>query len=304
MVLWLKRLLVLFFVGAAFTYGIAVGLYKFFPYEQVKFLKNGMNSTDSFAFIKVGARDDVLSFDANRKIVSCPEPSIRLGVVVSFGQSNSANSAGYRVKSEEVPDVINWYEGQCYEAKSPLLGATNTKGEWMSLTAQSLVEKGTYDQVIVLSLGLGGSPVTAWTKGSEANVRLLKSLKEIDKKYTITDMIWHQGESDLSWKVGVEGYMNSFFSLETSIRDIGIHAPLFMSIASYCGGGDYPNNVTDAQYRIIDSTLNVVLGVNTDKLISSKMRLIDDCHFNKEGQIVASKALSEKISDFHDRKVL
>lgn len=304
MVSWLKRLGVLFFVGAAFAYGIGVGLYKWFPYEQVKFLKNGMNSTDSFTFTKLASRDDVLSFDANRKVVPCPERSDNLGVLVSFGQSNSANSAGYRVKSEEVPDVINWYEGQCYEAKSPLLGATNSKGEWMSLTAQSLVENGTYDQVIILSLGVGGSPVAAWTSGSYANVRLLKSLKEIEKKYKITDMIWHQGESDFAWKVGIESYINSFSSLEASIRDVGVDAPLFVSIASYCGGGGYPNNITDAQHRIINSIPNVVLGVNTDKLISSEMRLLDDCHFNKKGQMAASKALSGKISEFHNRKEL
>lgn len=299
MVLWLKRLLVLFFVGIAFAYGIGVGLYKWFPYEQVKFLKNEMNFIESFTFTRVASRDDVLSFDANRKVVPCPEPHDRLGVLVSFGQSNSANSAGYRVKNEEVSDVINWYEGQCYEAKSPLLGATGSNGEWMSLTAQALVENGTYDQVIILSLGVGGSPVAAWTRGSDANVRLLKSLREIDKKYNVTDMIWHQGESDLGWKVGVESYMNSFSSLETSIRDVGINAPLFMSIASYCRGGDYPNNITDAQHRIIDDTPNVILGVNTDQLISTGMRLSDDCHFNKKGQMMASEALAEIISNFH-----
>ncbi|WP_447035228.1 sialate O-acetylesterase [Vibrio alginolyticus] len=296
---FLKLLAFSIVVCASFVYGLGVGSYHWFPFEQIKQLKQSSVETD-FTFSRFGARNDVLSYDATREVISCPPASDRLGVLVSFGQSNSANSADYLVKSDEVPNVINWYEGKCYEAKSPLLGATGKNGEWITLTAQSLVDNGTYDQVVILSLGVGGSPIAAWSKGSELNDRLLSEIAEIRKMYNVTDMIWHQGETDFEWRVSSEQYVDSFSSLEESIRNAGVMAPIFMSIASYCNGGEYPNAITYAQNSLVDMFDGVELGVNTDELISTRMRREDGCHFNKHGQMAASQALARIISTFHE----
>jgi lysophospholipase L1-like esterase len=169
----------------------------------------------------------------------------------------------------------------------------------MSLTAQNLISSGLYDKVIVLSLGIGGSAVAAWSEGSVLNRRLLANLTELEKVYDITDMLWHQGESDAIWGVTENHYENSFESMVSSIRNTGIKAPIFISVASHCKGvSGYPNPITRAQIDSVNKPNNVVLGVNTDELIPSEMRR-DNCHFNEQGQRLAAKEAARLIVKFH-----
>ena len=297
-----KVITIILIISMSFLYGFGTGFYKWFPFNQLKEVKRSFSNytSEGFEFTSAAARNDIIAFDIKRKIIDCPSIIKNLGVLVTFGQSNSANSASYLVDSSEVPDVINWYEGQCYEAKSPLLGATGKNGEWISLTAQHLVKNKTYDKVIVLSLGVGGSSVAAWAEGSELNSRLLNALNDLQKNYKVTDIVWHQGETDLMWGVGKKQYYKTFTNIESSIRKIGIKAPIFLSIASYCKGGIYPNEITRSQIKIVETIDNVVLGINTDELLDSNMRY-DDCHFNKNGQQLASKELASIISNYHNQ---
>ena len=220
-------------------------------------------------------------------------------MLVTFGQSNSANYAEYMVKSEETIGVINWFDGSCYKAQSPLLGASGTKGEWISLLARELIQRGTYDNVIVVSLGIGGSPVAAWEEGSLLNDRLKRVLLKLKGSYKITDMLWQQGETDARWGIGSKSYFDSFVSLESSIRSISIDAPIFNSIGSaHCDNDNYPNRVTNAQLALVRERKGIVLGVNTDELITTDMRY-DNCHFGESGQRTAASAAALIISSYH-----
>lgn len=286
-------------MSACFVYGVGVGLYKWFPFEELRSLKQAASVEGGNAtFSTIASRSDVLEFIDGKEQIECPSNTERLGVLVTFGQSNSANSASYRVRSDEVNDVINFHSGICYRASSPLLGATNTGGEWMSLTAQSLVDAGLYDNVVVMSLGIGGSPVAAWTEGSELNLRLIDNLNAISEKYTVTDMLWHQGESDLKWGVSTSQYIASFSDLVATVRAANVTAPIFVSIASFCNGGDYPNNITNAQLEIINQISGVERGVNTDELLPTEMRH-DNCHFNEQGQRLAASEAAKLIVNYH-----
>lgn len=284
---------------ACFAYGVGVGLYKWFPFEELRSLKQAASGLGgNAAFSTIASRTDVLEFVDGKEQIVCPNNTERLGVLVTFGQSNSANSASYRVGSDEVSDVVNFHSGNCYRASSPLLGATGTGGEWMSLTAASLVNAGLYDAVVVMSLGIGGSPVAAWTEGSELNLRLIDNLNAISERYTVTDMLWHQGESDLKWGVSTSQYVASFSDMVSTVRGANVNAPIFVSIASYCSGGDYPNNITNAQLEIINQISGVEIGVNTDELLPSTMRH-DNCHFNEQGQRLAANEAAKLIVKYH-----
>ncbi|WP_262695261.1 sialate O-acetylesterase [Kordiimonas aquimaris] len=295
-----KLITLFFFLVISFVYGAGVGIYKWFPFDIVQSAKRKLEiaTVGRLEFLSIAARNDILKFDSKRKEVACPASTDGTGVIVSLGQSNAANSASYLYSPDEVPNVINWYDGRCYRAQSPLLGATGSKGEWISRTAQFLVENGTYDNVIVLSLGVGSSPIAAWTSGSKLNDRLLQNLKNIGNLYNVTDLIWHQGETDLLWGVGQSQYYNSFLNLKHSIRSAGIDAPIFMSIASYCNGGVYPNSITMAQMELVEKIDGIELGVNTDLMITPQMRH-DNCHFNLTGQDAAASELASLIASFH-----
>ena len=153
----------------------------------------------------------------------------------------------------------------------------------------------------MLSLAVGGSPVASWAEGSDLNLRLLDNLKAISGTYKVTDMVWHQGEIDRIWGVGQSQYFVSFASLKKTIDAQGIAAPLFMSIASFCYGGAYPNSITMAQMQLANELEGVQIGVNTDELVTSDMRQ-DNCHFNLQGQNVAAQKLAEIISNYHTKQ--
>ena len=151
---------------------------------------------------------------------------------------------------------------------------------------------------------MAGSPVAAWSKGNELNKRLLDKLREITKVYEITDILWHQGEKDLSWGISLNQYRKSFSSMVLSLREIGVYAPIYISVASYCkedcrfNCGEYPNNITKAQISLANELSGVVLGVNTDELVTPNMRY-DNCHFNEEGQRSAAREAARIITSYH-----
>src|ERR1700721_677242 len=68
-------------------------------------------------------------------------PDGATAVLLVAGQSNAANSQGQRYQS---PDdrVVNFSEGHCYRAASPLLGADDQRGESWTLLGTKLVRAG------------------------------------------------------------------------------------------------------------------------------------------------------------------
>ena len=278
-----------------FGYGVGVGTYKWFPYDlikQVKFLASGKFLQEVDALGR-------LVHSSKHTEVNCPEQNERVGVLVAFGQSNSANSAEYKFSTDELNGVFNYFNGSCYLAQSPLLGATGGAGEWITLTSKKLIEEDVYDKVIVVSSGIGGSPIERWADGNDLNSMLVEVLQTLQNDYRVTDMIWHQGESDRV-NTHTEVYETYFMSMMDSIRDAGINASIFMSVASICGeegSWAYPNRVSNAQTRLVDVD-GVELGVNTDELVPIQLRY-DNCHFAKAGQEVAASELAQRIAKFH-----
>ena len=79
---------------------------------------------------KVHAYVDV----SNKSEVSCPVEDDAY-IIIGFGQSNSANYAGHRFEINK--DIVNFYNGKCYVANDPLLGATGRSGSvWIPLSEQ------------------------------------------------------------------------------------------------------------------------------------------------------------------------
>ena len=249
----------------------------------------------------------LLDFDALGRLIStslsveikCPTQTQRTGLLFAFGQSNSANSAEYKFKEMELNGVVNYFNGKCYVAKSPLLGATGRGGEWISLTARKLIENGTYDNVVVVSSGISGTKIERWGSGNDLNEMVLNVLADVTKKYKVTDIIWHQGESDRKY-THTKVYEHYFRTLVDDIRGLQINAPIFISIASICGAGEgwnYPNKITEAQ-TLLAKENGVELGINTDELIPISLRY-DMCHFGKQAQEKAAIEQSRLMAEYH-----
>ena len=297
-----KLLLTLCLCVLVFLYGTAVGKWNYFPSASIQSAYNSLMGAQArkpfnYRFRKVSEGVQILVYDETKLSISCPLQTKRTGVILMFGQSNSANSAEYHYSVNELPNIFNYFDGECYQASSPLLGATNLGGEWITRTAHHLIKNGTYDEVVLISTGIDGSHIAAWTSGNALNYLLQEVVSDVLIVYSLTDVIWHQGESDLIWGTSSDNYISAFLAIRGDLARWGVSGPIFMSIASNCANDIYPNEIVSAQ-RLLTDVDGIELGVNTDRLVSANMRY-DGCHFSFEGQEAAAVELGEIVSDFH-----
>jgi hypothetical protein len=282
-----------------FGYGAMVGKFQLFPYEYLWTLAKTATSGGFGRYDDYGRLVDFTS----KTTIECPAQNDRTGVLLFIGQSNSANHGANMVKTIYPQKVANYFEGKCYVAQSPLLGASGQNGEYATLIADKLIQNGTYDNVIIVSSGIGGSWITLWAEDGHFNNMLLSVIDGFSADLNITDVIWHQGESDADFFTHTKIYVDMFLSLMKTLSDRGVNAPYYMSIASLCKNPDvtYPNKVTKAQAKLIEDHDNIFLGVNTDELVTGEYRF-DGCHFNEKGQEVTAVAISNAIFNLRKEK--
>jgi len=108
---------------------------------------------------------DRLIGDAEKPMVACPKQTDRTAVLLVLGQSNAANYGGQRFASKHGDKIVNFFDGQCYVAASPLLGSSGTKGEYWTQLGNHLIESGKFDTVVIAPMAYSGSAVKRWARG-------------------------------------------------------------------------------------------------------------------------------------------
>lgn len=103
----------------------------------------------------------------NKLRVNCPKQTDETAVLLVIGQSNSANHAEKKYTTKNPTKVFNYYEGKCYVASSPLLGATGEEGEFITPLSDKLIANGTYKKVVIISADYGGSSISRWQKDGD-----------------------------------------------------------------------------------------------------------------------------------------
>ena len=116
--------------------------------------------------------------------IECPPQTDRTLVLLIIGQSNAANSGGQRQPPHD--HVVNYFDGKCYVASSPLLGTTSIGGEPWTLLGTKLIMAGIADQVISAPSAMSGSSIVQWQDGAELNLMLRSVLSGISVHYRIT----------------------------------------------------------------------------------------------------------------------
>ena len=220
-----------------------------------------------------------------KREIECPPQTDRTLVLLIIGQSNAANSSGQRQPARD--RVVNYFDGKCYVASSPLLGTTSIGGEPWTLLGTKLITAGIADQVILVPSAMSGSSIVQWQDGAELNLMLRSVLSGVSVHYKITQILWHQGENDYGTSMTKEQYVEKFMSLVKSIRAERVDAPIYVSVASRCELTDVPwtasNPIADAQRSLPNAEARILQGVDTDALIDPSDRM-DDCHFGASGQ--------------------
>jgi hypothetical protein len=203
---------------------------------------------------------DIFTDTTGRQEVACPPQTSTTAVLFTFGQSNSANSLETKYTSTK---VLNYFNGKCYLAQDPLLGATGTEGSlWTELGNRF------NDQVILIPRGISGTTVKNWA----VNDWLTEGMKT---PYVVTHFLWAQGEGD-NGKSATEYEANLRIIIaktKASFPDSGF----WVTISTICNNA--PDlNIQQAQRAVIGP--GVFQGPDTDTLDPSPSR----CHLGAATQ--------------------
>jgi hypothetical protein len=288
---------IIFCIVAAYVFGAYSFSKNIWPMGILRELKkftpwNLQGSYDEF--------DRLIAYP-NKKAVPCPKQTADTAVLLVIGQSNSANHAKKRFITQYPEQVVNYFNGSCHVASSPLLGASGEDGEFITPLADKLIQDGIYQSVVIIASGIAGTPISRWQRDGDLNEMALAVTRELQTQYKITHIIWHQGEADYINKTSMKNYIKSFNSLVETLRESNVVAPIFISIASKCGGKsawEENNPTATGQHQLVDNK-HIFLGVDTDKLLSAVDRQADGCHFGETGQLKTAESFARAIKDAH-----
>jgi hypothetical protein len=262
------------FLGLVYLFGAYSYSHSIPPLPQIlKLIEPDTNGESLVAF------DDyrrLVLYPAKREI-PCPEQTGDTLVLLMIGQSNAANAAGQRYESEHGDKVVNYFDGRCFVASSPLLGTNDSRGESWTLLGNKLVAAGLAETVILVPSAIGRSTIARWAYGDLGEM-LGDVLRRLE--YRIDYVLWHQGEDDFVRHTSGDDYTAAFRSLAARFD-----APVFVSVATRCGLNVEwrpQNPIADAQRALPDGE-KILPGPDTDLLLETADRY-EDCHFAGTGQ--------------------
>ena len=236
---------------------------------------------------------------AGREEVSCSGyKGDRTAILMTFGQSNSANAG--RDRYVPMQDVANFsiHDGKCYRAEDPLLGPDANGGSVWGVLGDKLILGGHYDRVLVVPFGIGGSSIAQWQADGPFHEILDGALKAIEAAdIQPTHVLWHQGEADAMAGTSEEDYIEMFKNLVAKLRSGGVDAPIYPAVATHCQiplfdmGSEAREGIEPvrrAQQRLVEID-GVSAGPDTDEIQGEFFRH-DNCHFSAKGMQAHSEA--------------
>lgn len=227
---------------------------------------NGRSFNDASARKRADARDVMTGHTA---------------VILTFGQSNASNAGRGCYAPRKPVFNFNLLDRQCYVAQDPLLGTTETGGNFATRLGDMLIERGPYDTVLIAPIAIGGSQVAEWTTGGRYHCRLQAVIEGIGAAgLRFTHLLWHQGETDAAYYPDTEHYRSCFMNLHDAIRDYGVDAPLFVAQATI-GAVPAVESIRRAQRAVVDPARRIFAGPDTDT-IGAEDRF-DGCHMAESG---------------------
>ncbi|MBS3652443.1 hypothetical protein KEU06_28035 [Pseudaminobacter sp. 19-2017] len=299
--IWTRGLVALL---AMYLVGGIGGRHNFVPWPQFSALKKQVVGTEPVAASRYIFEDNGrLVADETKTAVDCPKQTERTAVLLVLGQSNASNHAGQRYRSAYGARVTNFFGKRCFIAASPLLGSTDAAGEYWTLLGNLLIASGEIDNVIIASQAFNGSEVARWSRGGDLNGLLIETAGQLqDVGYRVTNVIWVQGEADYVKGTSTEAYQERFRSMTDTLRQQGIDAPIYVSVATKClepSNGGFKTHVLDnaisrAQLALAGSGNGFRQGVNTDALLDEVDRY-DDCHIGGTGEEKAARAWADLL---------
>ena len=221
-------------------------------------------------------------------------------VILTFGQSNAANSGEERYDPRGTVHVFNVFDMRFYRAVDPLPGASHDGGSVWGRVGDKLIDAGTAQSVLIVPIAFGATYIKDWAPGGDCYRRLLFALHRLKSAGIKIDMLcWHQGEADAN-HTGMSGaeYCAHFRSMLRALREEAVNAPVYVALATLCEGEPHPYQnaaeIRRGQKKVISIRDQVLPGPDTD-LIGIEHRR-DGCHFSASGQELAAQAWFKTIT--------
>jgi hypothetical protein len=177
---------------------------------------------------------------AGKRVVSEAQfsPGAASAVILGLGQSNIANECDPSALYEPKGNVynFNFFDGKCYVAKDPLLGASIDRSNVLTRLGELLVEGGNYLSVMLVPIAHGGTFASEWAPGGRMFPRLQWTIERLrERKIKITHIAWQQGEAEAG---GTEPnsteWMRHFNAVAGAIRSAGVDAPIYVAQCTIC----------------------------------------------------------------------
>ena len=210
----------------------------------------------------------------DRQPVSCPAGAM---VILVIGQSHGANYVSRRFVG--MPGVFNAYQGRCYRALDPLLGAEGAKGNVWTQVGNDIVGRGIAPAVVILNPSIGSSKLHQWVGQGSLNGYLGSSIAGLPKGLAISQVAIQIGEGDYQEGTNARDFRRSLNELIDFIRAQGIAAPVFVARESlYCSPARADNPIARVQRTFRADGVHA--GPNVDALPFERY---DNCHLTGAG---------------------
>lgn len=276
-----------------FIYGFAAGKYQLFPYSlfntvaKIEFIRKILHPEPEIQLIQGYANT------SNKIEIDCNSiEKTNTMVILAYGQGNAAN--GGEVKYTPTHNVFNVFNGKCYKADDPLLGATDNKGSVWGRLADKIINHNMYQNVVIKSIAVGGSPIVSWTVDGTGvgymgklygnyHSRILDADDELKSLgFSITHILWHQGEADTINGTTTVEYKERFLDMLNNLRKNNITAPIYVALASRYHT-QTSQAVINAQKQLIQEYNDILEGPNTDIIDKIDDRTKDGQRFSQTG---------------------
>lgn len=241
---------------------------------------------------------DIATLPGNYNVVSKSIVNPRLiasentAVFVVAGQSNAANSGDtpYTPTNAKVHN-LNVSNGALYAAADPLVGCSNAVsgvyGNMFTRMADKLVTAGKYQRVILIPIALGGTSIDTWKTilFGRINVAFRRAAAQ---GYTVTALLWQQGEADTDLATTQAAYTASFNAMRSKLDDVALTTPWLLAKSTYSNGAT-STPIRSAVSGLINGT-TLLTGPDTDTLTGTTInrRDADNTHFKAAGAEAAA----------------
>lgn len=239
--------------------------------------------------ISAGARSSA-EIAASRTVTPCPAAGARTLIQLAAGQSNADNYVGALTRSKHGAHIVEFYQGKCYVAEDPMIGGSAFGGTtWIPL-ANSLVESGLYENVVIALVAKGGSSISQWRNGGDLNTQLSDITYGLHNAGLPPSIVtWVQGEAERypdSKYQQTDLYLAALRKVVSTVKKVTPSAAFYVTLASYCPldrGSPKPiASVRSAQSAAADPSQGIFVGPDLDAIHDWEDRY-DLCHLTARG---------------------